>query len=292
MKYPIADAHCDRLGNAASQPDVTRQRLREGNVAFQLFALFCGSRGQDPYAFARRQYQEFVRLVEAGDIEKTTRAFLPQEGTAGMLSIEGGEILQGSVERLHEFYDLGVRAVALTWNYPNEIGNPAKLDGEGLTTVGTSLVKEMNRLHIAVDVSHLSDAGFWDVEKLCGPFMASHSNARDICGHFRNLTDDQICAIIDHGGFIGINFYPPFLSRGDTAQIEDILRHIDYILNLGGENVLGFGSDFDGIEIKVEGLEHPGHFPRLMQALEKQGYPAKLLRKIAGENLVSFFKGL
>lgn len=294
MKYRIADAHCDRLSKAddATSIDVTGERLTSGGVALQLFAMFSGATPEGAYQKALVQRERFLQLAQKGEYRIVQEAALPEDESLGLLTIEGGEILEGSLERLREFSRMGVRAIGLTWNHPNELGNPAKLGGGGLTITGQDMVKEMNRLHIAVDVSHLNERGFWDVERMCGPFMATHSNARSLCDHFRNLTDDQIKAIVDHEGFIGINFYPVFLSKDRPATLDDVFRHIEHMLDLGGENAVGFGSDFDGIDEKVVGLEHPGKFEALMELLEKHGYSERLCRKIAGENLVAFFHSL
>ena len=148
----------------------------------------------------------------------------------------------------------------------------------------------MNDLGIIVDVSHLSEAGFFDVAAHSKrPFSASHSCCRALCDHFRNLTDDQIRMMIQYGGFIGVNFYPAFLSADKEADSVTIAQHIDHICQLGGVGIVGFGSDFDGIECTPEGLEHPGHIPALLDALRARGYDEKTICGIAGENLVAYY---
>ena len=142
------------------------------------------------------------------------------------------------------------------------------------------------KLGIYADVSHLNEAGFWDiVNHMELPPVASHSNAYELCNHPRNLKDDQIRAIIEKKGYIGINFYSNFLARGREAVLEDVFRHIDYIAQMGGIDVLGFGSDFDGIELWPEGLAHPADYPNLISLLRSHGYAEGDIAAIAGGNL-------
>ena len=144
---------------------------------------------------------------------------------------------------------------------------------------------------VALDVSHLSDDGVRDaLEFSTRPIFASHSNARALCEHTRNLTDDQIKAIIEKKGYIGVNFYSYFLARGRDAVLEDVFRHIDYIAQMGGIDVLGFGSDFDGIEKWPDGLAHPGDYPNLIALLRSHGYSERDIAAIAGGNLWRLLK--
>ena len=295
----VADAHCDTLfslgvgGKNIGECMITPQRLAEGHVAIQTFAMFAGAGGVNgqPYLNGRKMLDAIPRLgvpVYTGD--------LPDEAPDtphGVLSIEGGEMLEGSLERLWEFDNAGrVRMIALTWNYPNQIGHPAKEGSdEGLTPFGKKLLKEMDKLGILPDTSHLNEAGFWDVvENASLPPIASHSNLKKLCGHFRNLTDEQAKAIIRRGGFIGVNFYSRFLTDGPTATLEDVVRHIDSIAQLGGIDALGFGSDFDGIEEWPEGLGDPRGFNTIRDMLVNRGYTDQDIEKIAGGNLFRLLK--
>ena len=197
-------------------------------------------------------------------------------------------MFEGLQERFHEFMARGrLRMVALTWNFENEIGYPAA-GGEkkGLKPFGRELVRAMDAEGVRADVSHLNEAGFWDLMEHAelAP-IASHSNCRWLCDVPRNLTRDQVKAIIERGGYIGINFYAYFLQADGVAALDDVVRHIDAICELGGEHVLGFGSDFDGIEAWPEGLAHPADFPTLLDALRRRGYSEQTLRDIAGLNL-------
>ena len=298
MQYKVCDAHCDTLshlvsGGTLENATITPERLAAGGVSLQVFALFATyGRGIEPYEKARRMLSaagEFPVPVLTGALP----AALPDAPT-GVFSIEGGEILQGSLERFAEFDAAArVRMIALTWNFENEIGHPAKNGPEGgLKPFGLSLVREMNRKGVLCDVSHLNEAGFWDViEHSTLPPVASHSNARALCEHTRNLTGAQIRAVIEKKGYIGVNFYSAFLANGRAATLEDVYRHVDAILQLGGEDVVGFGSDFDGIDAWPEGLANPADFPALLNFLAARGgYAPEVLEKIAGGNLFRVLK--
>lgn len=298
MQYKVCDAHCDTLshlvsGGTLENATITPERLAAGGVSLQVFALFATyGRGIEPYEKARRMLDAakgFPVPILTGDLP----AALPDAPT-GVFSIEGGEILQGSLERFAEFDAAArVRMIALTWNFENEIGYPAKNGPEGgLKPFGLSLVREMNRKGVLCDVSHLNEAGFWDViEHSTLPPVASHSNARALCEHTRNLTEAQIRAVIEKKGYIGVNFYSAFLANGRAATLEDVYRHVDAILQLGGEDVVGFGSDFDGIDAWPEGLANPADFPALLNFLAARGgYAPEVLEKIAGGNLFRVLK--
>ena len=149
----------------------------------------------------------------------------------------------------------------------------------------------MQAVGMAVDTSHLNEAGFWDIlEKTDVPPLASHSCCKALCDHFRNLTDDQIRAMIDKGGYIGVNFYPAFLSADGKADAARVAEHIDHICQLGGAGIVGFGSDFDGIETTPSDIRHAGEVPNLLDALRNRGYDGETLEGIAGMNLVRYFE--
>ncbi len=209
-----------------------------------------------------------------------------------ILSIEGGEALSGKIENLERFYEDGVRIMTLTWNYRNEIADGITVkDGRGLTDFGKIVVREMNKMGIVVDVSHISEKGFWDVASNSQkPFIASHSNVKSICSNPRNLSDLQIKEIIRNEGVIGINFYPLFLDDTGKCKMDRILDHIDYILDMGGENNIGFGSDFDGISYLPEEMSGVESMENLIFRMEKRGYGEKVIKKIAYENFIRVLK--
>ena len=294
----VADSHCDTLmallhGSDREKLMVTAEKMKKGGVGLQTFAMFTGANGTHGTA-----YQDGIGMLGCMDklnvkmVLKHLPDELPDE-PCGVISMEGGEALEGKIERLYEFYNLsGLRMIALTWNFENEIGYPAKLGPTpGLKPFGMKLLKEMDKLGIYADVSHLNEAGFWDVaENMKLPPIASHSNNREVCDVPRNLYKKQIEEIISRKGYIGINFYTNFLTKTGTSCIDDVIRHIDSIMELGGEDVLGFGSDFDGIELWPDGLSDSACFPNLIEALLKQGYTEKQVEKFAGLNLWRLLK--
>lgn len=290
----VADAHCDTLSAIAlggKRPEdctVTLERMAAGNVYLQTFAMFTGSKGPagTPYEDGRKMLAASYDLPM--EVLRGRLPELPPEKPTAILSCEGGEMLVGSLEKLAEFDDeTRLRMIALTWNFENEIGHPAKLgSSEGLKPFGRELLKEMDRRGILTDVSHLNDAGFWEVcERTSLPPIASHSDCRWLCGVPRNLTKEMVRAIIDRKGFIGVNFYGAFLRDGGHATMDDLYRHIDALYELGAEDVVGFGSDFDGIDEWPEGIGNPADFSSLLELLRGRGYTQAQLEKLAGGNL-------
>ena len=229
-------------------------------------------------------YQEIVRNKEAGRV-------------SGILTMEDGRAVQGSMERLQYFYKQGVRLISLTWNYENCFGAPNSKDPKvmhkGLTSFGKEAVEVMNDLGILIDVSHLSDGGFYDVASLSKkPFVASHSNCRSLCGHTRNLTDEMIHSLAEHGGVIGVNFEPTFLQPDMTdrhSTMERIAAHLKYLVSIGGEECAGIGTDFDGIDGEFE-VGEPTAMERLFTYLYRHGFSEDLLEKIAYRNVLRVIK--
>lgn len=295
----IADTHCDTLYSMLFEAwsegfMASKEKLIEGKVNLQTFALFAGAR-----QFKDTPYENARRMIEASktlDIPFITGKLPdnPPEMLYGVYSIEGGEVLQGKIERLKELDDeLRIRMIALTWNYDNQIGTPAKIDSvTGLKDFGFELLKEMDARGIYADVSHLNERGFWDVyENMNLPPIASHSNCKALCGSYRNLNDDQIKAITGKNGYIGINFYPHFLKDGgEGTSVEDVIRHIDYIAEKGGIHVIGLGSDFDGIEVQPEGMETAACMYKIADNLKQHGYSDKDIEGIMGMNLWNLLK--
>ena len=189
-----------------------------------------------------------------------------------ILSMEDSAALEGKLERADAFYQMGVRMMSLTWNWENSLGYPQSSDQEkmrlGLKPFGIEAVRRMEELGIIIDVSHLSDGGFWDVaEHTSAPFVASHSCARALCDEGRNLTDDMLRTIGDRGGVCGVNFYAGFLNRGSKyASVEDIVRHAKYISHVAGIDAVALGSDFDGINTELEFGDYAG-MPMLVDGL-------------------------
>jgi len=297
----ICDTHCDTLYMRALEPEmtpcVTMEAMKCGGMSLQTCTLFAGAKGMSdhPYEKAMAEYAVFERLAKEEGWEKVDSPLEAEEGSVKiLLSVEGGEIFEGSVERVHEFHNRGIRMAALTWNNENEIAYPAKGGTKnGIKPQGWEILKTMAKLRIAADTSHLNEAGFWElIDRHSQPPMASHSCAAKLRPHFRNLTDEQIRAMIRRGGWIGVNFYPHFLTDTGRAGIEDIVNHIDHMCQLGAELHVGFGSDFDGIEISPYDCQSPADVSAILDALRRKGYSEEAVENIAGRNFLNYYKRL
>lgn len=305
----MIDLHCDTASRLyyengrlyKNEFSIDINKLKKGAVNGEVFAHFieldkCKSPYEEFLAMNRNFMNELNENKESINVVTNVKELerANKEGKVGaFLSIEEGEVLEGKVERVKKVYDLGIRIITLTWNFPNKIGYP-NVDfcykDKGLTKCGKEIVVEMERIGIIPDVSHLSDRGFFDVLEICKkPFIASHSNARDIKYHSRNLTNDMIRKLSDKGGVMGINFCSDFLGESKIAKIDDIINHIDHIRNVGGIDVIALGSDFDGISNKVE-IEDIGKVDLLAHRLKRKGYKESEIEKIFGKNALRVFK--
>lgn len=213
---------------------------------------------------------------------------------ATLLAIEEGGAIDGSLEALRCLYELGVRAMTLTWSNRNDIadGINEEATGSGLTLFGKQVVAEMNRLGMLVDVSHISTAGFWSViETSTKPIIATHSNAKSLCSHPRNLNDEQIKALAQNGGLAGITFAGQFLEEDwRNACIESVYKHIDYMLNLiGNDDHIGFGSDFDGISHPPYNIQGVQDYKPLIEYLSKY-YSNETINKITHQNVINLLQ--
>lgn len=297
---PVADAHCDALSlgldRPALPPVVTLARMRAGGVALQVLALFAGAEPppQGHLAFAKAQLERFAAWQAAGLGQVDDPSAIDGQQPWALLSVEGGEILEDRLENLTWLRGQGVRMLGLVWNRENELAFPAITGStEGIKPFGWAVLSEMGRQRIAADVSHLNEAGFWQLmDRHPHPALASHSNCAALCPHPRNLTDAQIRALCQGGGWIGINLYPPFLKASGQAALSDVVAHIDHIADLGFVNHVGMGSDFDGIDDWTEGLAGPEDFPNLWEALQKRGYPDEVISAIACGNFLRYFERL
>jgi membrane dipeptidase len=310
----IFDGHCDtllevldgkrRLNERSTEGHIDLPRLREGGVTAQVFAIFI----EDKYlpAKAARQtlrlldvlYNELaantdslVLATRAEDIERAK-----QTGkVAAVVGIEGAESLEGELGLLRIFHRLGVRLLTIAWSRRNEAadGIQEARTGGGLTNFGLKLVEECNRLGIMVDISHLAPAGVRDVlETSSKPVIASHSNAYALCPHPRNLTDQQLTALAEKGGVVGVTFVPSFIAEDrKEASLEKLLDHIDHIVRVAGIDHVGLGSDFDGFSPPPPaGLEDVTRLPGITAGLLSRGYSADEVRKILGGNFLRVFR--
>lgn len=293
----LFDTHADTLFRLCfpygenEEMDVTREKLLKGGVSVQVMAMFVGRSDLKSIRIAFDKMLAKKEEMKAAGFRQVDDLKEAKDGEAAfMLSVEGCDLLDGHGEMIAEWRKQGVRMAALTWNYENCVATPASRDATtGLKPFGREAVREMQRLKMAVDVSHLNEKGFYELLEMGVVPLASHSCCRKLCNHVRNLTDDQLKALFSSGGYVGVNFYPAFLRRDEKAGIADVCDHVLHMLEMGGEGKIGFGSDFDGIEMKPEGLTGPQDFPKLMDALRRRGLDEKMIRGIAGENLLQYY---
>jgi membrane dipeptidase len=243
----------------------------------------------DAFGFFHMEVADAENVVIAKSAKDITSA-KTQNKIAAILSVENSDGTEGSLNVLHMLHHLGVRAMGLTHNISSWAadGNDETRSKGGLTTYGISLIKEMNHLGMLVDVSHISEPGFWDViDTTTKPIIASHSNAKAVCDHPRNLTDDQIKAIAQNGGSIGVTFVPSFIDDTDPT-FEKLIDHIDHIAQLVGPDHIGIGSDFDGGGTLVKDATE---FPSFTETLLDRNYNQTDVSKILGENHLRVLTG-
>jgi len=239
-------------------------------------------------------FNKMLAAFEGLKAQGWVQAMDPSEAVDGqvkvMLSIEGCEVFERGLHVIQRYRDLGVRMAAITWNHENALATPHCINAtDGLKPFGLEAVREMQRLKIAVDISHLNEAGVNDIlTKTDVPPMASHSCCRALKDHTRNLTDEQLKAVFSAGGFVALNFYPAFLADG-PCTMDTLVDHFDHMLAMGGEGKIGFGSDFDGITSKPEGLDNPADFPALLDVMRRRGYSEQQVKSIAGEAMIDYF---
>ena len=212
-------------------------------------------------------------------------------------TVEEGGVLNNNLNRINDLYDRGVRLITLTWNFKNCIGFPNSTDfdlnNKGLTPFGLDAVERMNELGIIIDVSHLSDGGFYDCIRYSKkPIVASHSDVRALCNHTRNLSDDMLRALGETGGVAGLNFCPSFLRKDELVSVDDIVKHILHMINKGGEDVVAFGSDFDGIRnpYRENWTNTASDMPMLIDALRKAGLNMRQMDKLLSGNALRLIK--
>lgn len=310
----ICDCHCDTLTELYKKGtslyandqhfDIQRQIALGGGLQF--CAIFVPTHEFRYYGGLRYtlqlldKYLQEVKKLHADGIDvlqvltKEDAADVLNHKAATLLAIEEGGAIDGSLEVLRCLYALGVRAMTLTWSNRNDIadGVNEESSGGGLTVFGRQVVAEMNKLGMLVDVSHIAPAGFWDViEASSKPIIATHSNAKALCPHPRNLDDKQILAINENDGLIGVTFAGQFLEHDyNDACIESIYRHIDYMLNLmGNDDHIGFGSDFDGISHPPYNLYGVQDYSAVYEYLSKK-YSASTVEKITHKNVLNLLQ--
>ncbi len=301
-EYQIFDAHADTLSVLLRRNEslidsfsmVNARMLESYRAYLQVFACYVSDDSKRPLKEALSLIDKYdseskrIDILNVRDGADVRRVF--KEGRiGGILAVENGSALEGDIDNLALLYSRGVRLVTLTWNGANELGEGAYGEG-GLTHFGKEVVRKMNEFKMVVDLSHLSRKGFWDACRLAqAPLVVSHSACRHIRDHPRNLTKEQIKELAFCRGVIGLSFYPEFLTDKKSANISDVVRHLEYILSVGGEDCVGIGSDFDGIPYSARGLESADKTYSLFDELKRLGYSNELIRKISYYNFARLF---
>lgn len=311
MKF--IDMHCDtasriyleneKLNRNNFSVDINKLRLGEGLTQFFAFYIDLKS-ARDPYIEFKKMYNKFIDEIDYNKNEiKIVKNYNDitnlKDKIGAFLTVEEGEVLKGDLKRVKELKELGIGIITLTWNYENSIGYPnynKDFVNKGLKPLGKELVLEMERQNIIPDCSHLSDGGFYDLLEIMNkPFIATHSNSRAITNHRRNLTDDMIKRLSAKGGVMGLNFCSAFCNdkkgnlENELTTVDEILTHAKHIKNIGGIDVLGLGSDFDGISNKVE-IEDSSKMQMLFYALKNAGFTESDIEKVFYKNTLRVLK--
>ncbi len=320
----VIDMHCDtlyalekaRLNNESlhlldNNLNISLNKMLKGDYLLQTFAIFTHlKRDKEPIKHVQRMidlfYQEInknkdliLHVLSYEDIKKC----MSLNKMGALLSLEEGGVVDNDLSYLRNYYRLGVRMITLTWNFENGIGYPNFNEGSGydtfddvhgLSEFGIEYIKECERLGIIIDVSHLSDAGFYDVLKYTkAPFVASHSNVRSLCSHARNLSDEMIKELAQRKGVMGINFAAGFLKKNETMDgyscVSDMVQHILYVRDLVGIDYVGLGSDFDGIPQNLE-LKDASYMSLLYEGLKNAGLSEEDIEKVFYKNVLRVIK--
>ena len=299
----MIDLHCDTIMQLLDHPDsgdlyrntwkIDIEKLQKAHSKVQDFALFINlGDTNDPYGRYEEMrnlcttqihlYGEHIQhVLSYQDVESVYKS-----GKIGaLMSIEEGGVLGGDLDKLKQAYQDGVRLITLTWNYPNGLGEPhCGEQHKKLTPKGIEFVEAMQDLGIIVDCSHLNDAGTEQLGDILDvPFIASHSNAREVTAHTRNLPDNLIKLIANKGGVIGLNFAQSFLGTSPVSRIEDIVKHGLYLINKGGEDVVALGTDFDGIKPNTE-IKDASEMYRLYDSFKEAGLSVDQCEKLFWKN--------
>lgn len=306
MRY--FDAHCDVLtklfedkrndfANSTGDLDITLENLKNSGAKIQVFAIYIPDEVHPSMKFeaALAQVDLFnENIIKRGGLKKIlTRSDIDdlQDGEIGaILALEGCDCIGSDILKLKTLISLGVRSVGLTWNHANAVADGImERRGGGLTSFGRKVVELLNENNLWCDVSHLSIKGFWDVLSLAKYPIASHSNAKALNSHPRNLTDEQFLALCEKGGIVGVNFVSIFLCVAPVATVNDVATHIEHFYNLGGKNHIGIGSDYDGFAPMPKGLENPDKMTNLEKELLKK-FPLVDVEKMLYDNFVNAIK--
>ncbi len=313
MNFPVFDLHCDTALSLVHKGKASNETLRknQGHIDLeraktlpgycQCFACFTTTgeelpegitvttlfeREMDAVLGQIEENRDLIRLAySAGDVEKNQEAGL----MSGILTIEGPAGFGFDPELLEDLHRAGFRISSLGWNEKNVLTG-SNVTGGGLTDLGKEYVKEAQRVGIAVDVSHISDEGFWDIMKITSkPVIATHSNSRAVWNHSRNLTDDMFRAICETGGVAGLNLYSAFIGR--EPDLETACEHILHFLELDPEGRhIALGGDLDGCDRLPKGFDGVDSYPAVAECLLRHGVGQTIVRRIYWENALEVLR--
>lgn len=312
-KYTLIDLHNDVLEVMVNDPNyhladlhnynhTDIPRMQMGEVDIQFFSIWVSPTAYTNYfdqALIMRDLFNTELALNPSTIAKATTmqqslAINSQNKIAAVIGVEGGHHIENNLEKLYQLYDSGMRYLTITWNNSTSWAISAKDNRtliQGLSIFGREVIRKLDSLGVIIDVSHTGIRTIQDILSITtNPIVATHSGARSIHDHYRNLYDSQIQDIANTGGVIGIVFYPYFLNGSSNASIADVIAHIDHIVNLVGTDYVAIGSDFDGIEVTPLGLEDVSKFPDLTLALLQHGYTEQEVAKFLGGNFKRVFE--
>jgi membrane dipeptidase len=305
----IIDLHCDTLSKLVKAPkditladnpfDVDIHGLKRAGIVIQFFACYVDGMAYPSWDEA---YLAVLQMLDRLDAEQSTdlrQALsygeivenIANNRISAVASVEEGGILDGDISRISQLYTKGIRLITLTWNLENCIGYPHSWNGyemsNGLKPFGFQVIEEMNQAGMLIDVSHLSEGGFWDcINHSKVPICASHSNARALCDHPRNLTDDMLMALAEKGGVTGLNFVPDFLNPDTIAVCIDIALHAKHMIQVAGEDIVAFGADLDGFsnQKRENWVSKVSDINLILPSFKKVGRTERQIDKICFEN--------
>ena len=302
----VIDLHCDTLYKKTVNNTPLDSRDNEcqlcrikGDRKLQCYAIWLpdslsGDEAEQLFFKAADDLKRECKRLDISFLKsfKGIKEQFEKNQNSAVLTVENSTALNSKLENVKKFASLGVKMMTLTWNAENPFGGGVESEnGKGLTEFGKAVVREMEDSGIIVDISHASQELYYDVaENARRPFVASHSNAFSVTAHKRNLTDEQFEIIRKSGGIVGLNFHNAFLNDNpEKACVNDILRHAEHFLSLGGENTICFGSDFDGGTLPSD-IKNSSVYAEILELMLKQGYKEALIEKIFYRNALNFFE--
>lgn len=299
------DGHCDTLKNAYDENKDLKFESYDFNLVdakmnkpvIQNLASFVHTNIENGFERAKNIIKHYFSNISGISLITNKQELdnvINNNKIGAILSIENGKAIENNLENIDYFYEKGIKIMGITWNDENLIGSGCLSEKDnGLTEFGKSYVKKLEDKNILIDISHTSEKTFWDtIENTNKTIIATHSNCYSICNHPRNLKDEQIKAIAERNGIIGICFASSFLKEIGKADVEDIVKHIEYIISLVGEDYVGLGSDFDGLkeENKMNDIRGIKDVKLIEASLNKHGYSQNTINKIMGENWLRILK--